>query len=168
MPKTNKADARLVSAAGLPLELGQGPGDDRNEHLSVLVFEVGGASYAVGVEFTEGVVDCPRIAPLPSPPDGVAGIVSVRGRMTVVMDLGPKINEQPSRRRLILVKGEAQLGLLADRIEGVVALTPKKVRTITQSNDGKPRDVFHWPAHLYFTSGKRRVPILEVDRLCES
>lgn len=166
MPKTNKADARLVSA-GLPLDLGQGPDDDKKEHLSVLVFEVGGVSYAIGVESTEGVVDCPRIAPLPSPPDGVAGIVSVRGRMTVVMDLGLNTNEQPARRRLILVKGEAQLGLLADRIEGVVALKPKKVRTVNQSNEGKPRREFHWPAQFYFTSGKRRVPILEVDRLCE-
>jgi chemotaxis signal transduction protein len=55
--------------------------------------------------------------------------------MTVVMDLGLKANGHSSRRRLILVKGDAQLGLLADRVDGVLALKPKKVRPIAQGKD---------------------------------
>jgi len=115
--------------SSLPLELGapQTP-DDKSEFLSVLLFDVGGSAYAIGVESTEGVVDCPRITPLPGPPDGVAGLTSVRGRMTVVLDLGARQLEHETKQRLILIKGDAQLGLLADRVEGVVALEPKKVR----------------------------------------
>jgi purine-binding chemotaxis protein CheW len=132
--------------------------------------EVGGASYAIGVEHTEGVVDCPRITPLPNPPDGVAGIASVRGRMTVVMDLGPTSSEQQLRRRLILVKGDAQLGLLADRVEGVLALEPKKVRPVAHGKDflTQQRAEFGWPVASYFKTGGRRVPILDVERLCET
>ena len=136
MPKSNNdrtANARLMMAA-FPLEL-ENKAEGKHDHLSVLMFEVGGASYAIEVEHTEGVVDCPRITPLPSPPDGVAGIASVRGRMTVVMDLGPKMMEQQLGRRLILVKGDAQLGLLADRVEGVLALEPKNVRPVAHGKD---------------------------------
>src|SRR5713101_9634017 len=98
----------------LPLELAVADSEkDKPEVISVLMFEVGGATYAIGVEQTEGVVDCPRITPLPGPPDGVAGLTSVKGRMTVVMDLGSRASEAPAKQRLILVKGDAQLGLLA-------------------------------------------------------
>ncbi|HLF85231.1 MAG TPA: chemotaxis protein CheW [Blastocatellia bacterium] len=171
MPKPindRDANARLMMAA-LPLELGQDPGEGKQELVSVLMFEVGGAPYAIGVEHTEGVVDCPRITPLPNPPDGVAGIASVRGRMTVVMDLGPNVSEQPARRRLILVKGDAQLGMLADRVEGVFALEPGKVRPVAHGKDSLTlqRAEFGWPAGSYFKSGRQRVPILDLERLCE-
>ena len=172
MPKSitdRTANARLMMAA-FPLELGHDPAEGKQDIVSVLLFEVGGASYAIGVEHTEGVVDCPNITPLPGPPDGVAGITSVRGRMTVVMDLGPKTSEQPSGRRLILLKGDAQVGLLADRVEGVLALEPKKVRPVAHGKDllTPQHAEFGWPAESYFKSCGRRVPILDVERLCET
>lgn len=163
------SNARITKAA-LPLELGEpGLADGRADVVSVLLFEVGGAQYAIGVENTEGVVDCPRTTPLPGPPDGVVGLTSVRGRMTVVMDLGLEIKQEPVKRRLILVRGEAQLGLLADRVEGVVALEPKKVRPIAHGKDSltAQRATFGWPAKTYFKSGRQRVPILDVERLGE-
>jgi chemotaxis signal transduction protein len=171
MPKSlndRTANARLTMAA-FPLELGQERDEVRRDLLSALIFEVGGASYAIGVEHTEGVVDCPRITPLPSPPDGVAGIASVRGRMTVVMDLGLKMAEGQPRRRLILVKGDAQLGLLADRVEGVVALELKKVLPVDHGKNvlTQQHAEFSWPAGSYFKSGRQRVPILDVERLSE-
>jgi chemotaxis signal transduction protein len=171
MPKSTNdrtANAGLMMAA-LPLELGQDPGAGKQDLVSVLMFEVGGAPYAIGVEHTEGVVACPRITPLPNPPDGVTGIASVRGRMTVVMDLGMNVSQEPVRRRLILVKGDAQLGLLADRVEGVLALEPKKVRPVAHGKDSltQQRAKFGWPAGSYFKSGRHRVPILDVERLCE-
>jgi purine-binding chemotaxis protein CheW len=152
-------------AMSLPLEpLTADSERGKPEAVSVLVFEVGDAFYAIGVEQTEGVVDCPRITPLPSAPDGVAGLTSVRGRMTLVMDLGSKAGEQTIVRRLILVKGDAQLGLLADRVEGVVGLEPKKVRSVQNVRGVK----FPWPANGYFKRGKRRVPIVDVERLAEA
>jgi chemotaxis signal transduction protein len=155
--------------AALPLQLGADRGNEKVEGVSVLMFGVGGARYAIGVEHTDGVVDCPRITPLPNPPDGVAGIASVRGRMTVVMDLGLKPVREQVRQRLILLKGDAQLGLLADRVEGVLALEPKKVRPVAHGKDSltSQRAEFGWPASSYFKSDGDRVPILNVERLGE-
>jgi chemotaxis signal transduction protein len=170
--KETNENAR-VKGARFPLELEMsrvpGSGEGKSAVVSVLMFEVGGAQYAIGVENTEGVVDCPRTTPLPGPPDGVVGLTSVRGRMTVVMDLGLEIRQEPTKRRLILVRGEAQLGLLADRVEGVVALEPKKVRPVAHGKDRltAERAKFGWPAKTYFKSGGQRVPILDVERLAE-
>src|SRR6185436_3752562 len=160
--KEKNSNSRAKKGA-LPLELGmppglEGPGDGQTV-VSVLMFEVGGAQYAIGVENTEGVVDCPRTSPLPGPPDGVVGLTSVRGRMTVVMDLGLEIRQDCGKRRLILVRGDAQLGILADRVEGVVALEPKNVRPVAHGKDRltAERAKFGWPAKTYFKSGGQRV-----------
>jgi chemotaxis signal transduction protein len=143
--------------------------DRRSDLVSVLSFEVGGEPYAISVEHTEGVVDCPKLTPLPGAPTGVAGLASVRGRMTVVMELGSNPSAESGKRRLILVKGDAQLGLLADRVEGVLGLEPKKLRPVAhgKQNLTQQQAKFGWPASSYFKSGTRRVPIIDVERLSE-
>jgi chemotaxis signal transduction protein len=175
MPKySESADRRVgLTLAGLSLPAAS-PGalEDRAEVLSVLKFEVGGELFAVGVDYTEGVVDCPRISPLPSPPDGIVGIASVRGRMTVVMDLSLGVSQKAERRRLILLKGDSQLGLLADRVEGVVALPPKSIRrqpARKQSLDSLPEgaQTGSWPSSRYFRVEGTPVPILDIEALTE-
>jgi chemotaxis signal transduction protein len=168
--KHRNTKTRLTMSA-LPMEFGeQDPGDVKSDLVSVLMFDVGGAQYAIGVENTEGVVDCPRITPLPGPPEGVAGLASVRGRMTIVMDLSQETSQEPAKRRLILVKGDAQLGLLADRVEGVLALEPKNVRPVAHGkyNLTAERAKFDWPARSYFKRGRQRIPILDIERLSEA
>jgi purine-binding chemotaxis protein CheW len=172
MSNSTKQSAKTrLSMTTLPMEFGvKDPTDVKTDLVSVLMFEVGGARFAIGVENTEGVVDCPRITPLPGPPDGVAGLASVRGRMTVVMDLSPEASHEPAKRRLILVKGDAQLGLLADRVEGVLALEPKHVRPVAHGKYDltAQRAKFDWPAKSYFKGWKQRIPILDIERLSEA
>lgn len=142
--------------------------DDKRDVASVLLFEIGGKAFAIGVENTEGVVDCPRISPLPSPPHGLAGVASVRGRMTLVMDLSLKTNLIAGKRRLILIKGDAQLGLLAERVEGVIALEPDKFRQPDKKSAAhEANEDGNWPARSYFTNENRRVPVIDVERLIE-
>jgi chemotaxis signal transduction protein len=137
---------------------------------SVVRFTVGGSSFAVGVEFTEGVVDCPRISPLPAPPEGIIGVVSVRGRITVVMDLSLSVDLGVGRRRLILLKGDAQLGLLADRIDGVFPLpaAPKKSRGRRKNQlkvAGTRSGAKRWPTITYLRTDADRIPVLDIERL---
>ena len=74
---------------------------------------------------------------LPGPPDGVIGVTSVRGKMTVVMDLSLKANHKDEKRRLVLLKGDAQLGLLADHIDGVVVIKPDEVQLGPTAQGGR-------------------------------
>lgn len=143
---------------------------DKGETVSVLLFEVDGESYSIGIETTEGVVDCPKLTPLPGAPVGVVGLASVRGRMTVVINLGSGAVQEPLKRRLILVKGDAQLGLLADRVDGVLGLDPKRVHPIAHGRNRitAQKAEFVWPARSYFKTGAHRVPIIDVERLGEA
>jgi len=149
------------------------PGKDegKDDRVSVLVFDIGGETYAIGVEGTEGVVDCPRTSPLPSPPDGIVGVASVRGKITVVMDLSLGAAQRDDRRRLILLKGDAQLGLLADRVEGVLSLAPRQIRPAGKRNQNSQGGAIVesevWPSQNYFKSEGREVPIIDTSRLAE-
>jgi chemotaxis signal transduction protein len=166
--KAEKGKAKF-KVGPIPLILSASePDPDAPDVASVLLFEIGGKAFAIGVENTEGVVDCPRISPLPSPPDGLAGVASVRGRMTLVMDLSLKANLAAGKRRLILIKGEAQLGLLAERVEGVVALDPDKLQQEGKTPaSSEAAEESNWPTRSFFITENRRVPVIDVERLIE-
>jgi len=156
-----------IEVGPLPLGLIQSEPEAADANLvSLLIFEMGGQPFAIGVEQTEGVVDCPRLSPLPSPPDGIIGITSVRGRMTLVMDLSLKENIGEEKRRLILVKGEAQLGLLAERVDGVMALKPEKLQKAPPLK--LTEEERRWPALAYFKSEGQNVPVIDIDQLFDT
>jgi chemotaxis signal transduction protein len=167
--KTERVRAR-VKIGPIPLLLPTAePADDKSDVQSVLLFEIGGKAFAIGVENTEGVVDCPRISPLPSPMEGLAGVASVRGRMTLVMDLSLKANPSTGKKRLILIKGEMQLGLLAERVEGVVALDSETLRqNAKKAATRKADEETHWPTRSHYMIENRRVPLIDVERLIEA
>lgn len=149
----------------LPLDMaGEKPGENLTDQISFLAFEVGGDSFAIGVEHTEGVVDCPRVTPLPGPPDGVIGVTSVRGKMTVVMDLSLRANHKDEKRRLVLLKGDAQLGLLADNIDGVVVIKPEEVSS-AQPRKAAAGSTKSWLTDRYIKSRGRDVTVIDVERL---
>lgn len=134
--------------------------------ISVLVFGIGEDVFAINVEQTEGVVDCPRVTPLPQSPEHFAGVSSVRGRMTIVIDLSYKRAQSGKKQQLILIRGEAQMGLVADRVEGVLSLTPVRDVRGKRDEEGETSNE-SWPATAHFRSGGRRVPLLDLERLAE-
>lgn len=169
-----KSAKENTPVGALPLELmSPDAGNDKTDLVSVLIFDAGENRFAIGVEHTEGVVDCPYLSPLPSAPDGIIGVASVRGRMTLVMALSLDEELNRPKRRLILLKGESQLGLLADHVEGVFAIEPKKLRGATSGKDkSSAREASKvgqspWPARAYFEHEKRRIPVIDVERLVE-
>ena len=90
--------------------------------------------------------------------------------MTLVMDLNLAPGQPAAKRRLILVKGEAQLGLIADHVEGVLALEPGQLRAISRKGQRAsklPEVDTTWPFTSYFKNDGHTVPILDIDRLNE-
>lgn len=166
--RAKKKDKLPIAALGAELTAAVA-GVEADGDASLLVFETNRKRFAIGIEHTEGVVDCPGVSPLPSAPDGIIGVASVRGRMTLVMDLGGGANQQGlqgSKRRLILLRGEAQIGLLADRVEGVSAAGPGKMIK-PRAGGRQPAEETGWPVRAFFKSEQGRVPVVDVERLAE-
>jgi len=173
-----------AKAHGPGTQSGQSQAEADYDHnsLSVVLFSIGKRSLAIGVEGTEGVVDCPRISPLPSAPDAIVGVVSVRGKITLVLDADTESSRDTvkeagrdaCKRRLILLKGEAQLGLLADQIQAVLSLPTDAIRYIPENRSGRrllggatggvPGIRL---ARSYFKHGGRKVPVLDLNLLSD-
>jgi purine-binding chemotaxis protein CheW len=162
-----------LSLKALSLTLEGPDADDYDpEAVSVLTFVRGNRTFGIEVGNTDGVVECPRITPLPIAPDGVVGVVSVRGRITIVIDAAMESARPETKMRLILVRGEGQIGLLADQIQSVMSLKQDQLEKVPQgrvsrrllgAGAGGTQNVRL--ARLYFKHAGRRVPVVDLDLL---
>lgn len=166
--KTSSTINALLRLAAIPVKMSPASDEqDNREALSFLVFDIGEACFALAVENIEGVVDCSRITPLPSPPDGIVGVTSIRGRMTLVMNLSAGHLQGGGRQRLVLLKGESQLGLLADRIEDVVTLSAENLDLLNKRVAEKNSQT-RWVGNNYLKNRGRVIPVIDFDRLVEA
>lgn len=92
-----------------------------------LVVRLGRTEFGIDVRQVREVLRPPEITRLPFPPPTILGIVSVRGTLVPVMDLGARLIDTPSSRtgRLVVVhengNGSA-VGLLVDEVLELVSL----------------------------------------------
>ncbi|MEW6125797.1 MAG: chemotaxis protein CheW [Acidobacteriota bacterium] len=143
--------------------------DGDHDKLSFLVFEIDNEPLAISVEQTEGVVDAPRITPLPHSPSGIIGVASVRGRMTLVTHLRAEEAQLKHKQRLILLKGDSQLGLLADRIDDVITLSTKDVLRTENLKKERPTEGDALAFSKFFFKRKDRlIPIIDAEQIGES
>lgn len=101
--------------------------------LEVLEFSLAQERYAVENRYVREVCPLKDLTPLPCTPPFLLGIVNVRGRIFPVLDL-KKFFDLPEKgltdlHRIILVgAGELELGLLADAIAGVRAISAERLQ----------------------------------------
>ena len=166
--KTSSTINALLRFAAMPVKLS--PSSDANDNLkqlSFLLFDIGDESFALAVEHIEGVIDCCSIAPLPSPPDSVVGVTSAHGQMTLVMNLSANNTQSENKQRLVLLKGESQVGLLADRIEDVITISAEDIELLSKRVAEKALKTRRI-GNNYFKNRGRSIPIIDFEKLIEA
>lgn len=113
--------ARARELARLP---DPGPAPDDGDALQVLVFELGGARYAVDTEWVAQACALPSLTALPGLPNHVAGVADFRGQVLAVLELRVLLSLPVTRlgepTALVVLRGESmEFALLADAIVGV-------------------------------------------------
>lgn len=122
------------------------PENDAIPRARVLVFEAGGSRYAIPIDAVREVLHTPPITWIPFAAAAVAGVVSVRGEVMAVLDLGLALGETAAARpgRLIVVDdrtiGEA-VGLLAEDVSGIEAVATLDA-TSPEIDESLPAGVF--------------------------
>ncbi len=96
-----------------------------NDSLSLVVFTLDQARYALRLEVVERVLRAVEITPLPKAPDSVLGIVNVQGRVIPVMNVRKRFRiperEVSLTDQLILANtARRTVALLVDAVSGVV------------------------------------------------
>lgn len=98
----------------------------------VLAFVIADETYALPLPSIREILKMPSLTEVPRASHDVLGIISVRGRITTVLDLRRrlKMTESPPTKltRVLLVDdGRETLGLLVDRVLSVYRLTPEEI-----------------------------------------
>lgn len=123
-PNDASGDIQVLRARARALARKPKVEDGKEASLDVLEFRLGPERYAVETRHVTEVLALGMLTPLPCTPPFVAGIVNVRGRIMMVMDLKKFFNVPDSGltdlHRVIHIQADGmELGLLADASTGM-------------------------------------------------
>ena len=97
------------------------------ENLQLVVFELSGEEFGVNIMQVSEILPVLKITRIPQAPESVRGLINLRGKIIVVIDLnkrlgfGPK--EDDSLSRIIIVEvNNTFLGMLVNSVKEVVKL----------------------------------------------
>jgi chemotaxis signal transduction protein len=145
------------------------PRDASRETRDLFVLSAGGQSFAVRAEETDGVAEGLTPAPLPHAPAAILGVVSVRGRMRTLLYLPALFTQTRARedsnedthapRFVVSLRGDEQLALAADEVEGVVTIEADSLST---------PDASELPLSATLERDGRLIQILDASRLFDA
>jgi chemotaxis signal transduction protein len=147
--------------------------DAPHETRELFVLTAGGQAFAVNAEETDGVAEGLTPAPLPHAPASVLGVVSVRGRMRTLLYTPALVADVHGRegdataedatanapRFVVALRGDEQLALAADSVEGVVTVDAESL---------SPSDPGDSPLAATLEHEGRRVHLLAASRLFDA
>jgi len=108
----------------------------------LLAFEIAGTPYAVPVERVREIVRMRPVTAVPRVPAEVRGVISLRGEMIELIDLGLRLGLgpiEPSRRtRIIVIKTREDevVGLLVDAVREVLRISDDAIQPAAGSDKG--------------------------------
>jgi purine-binding chemotaxis protein CheW len=118
----------------------EGPEAIQAREIELLAFRLGGEEYAVMVDDVREVLRNYHLTVVPNAPAHILGIMSLRGTVTTVIDPCKRIGLRPGVRddksRIIIVSTEDEdVGLIVDRVTGVVRIAPEDIKPAPENNE---------------------------------
>lgn len=112
------------------------------ENLHLVTFELSGEEFGVDIMQVSEVIPVPRITRIPQAPECVKGLINLRGKILVVIDLNKRLgfspNETDSLSRIIIVEiKETVIGMLVNSVKEVMLLPPSSIETTPETIKSK-------------------------------
>lgn len=97
------------------------------ENLRLVIFELSGEEFGVDIMQVSEVIPVPRITRIPQAPECVKGLINLRGKILVVIDLNKRLElnskETDSLSRIIIVEvKDTVIGMLVNSVKEVINL----------------------------------------------
>lgn len=113
--------------------LARAKGKDRGPLREFLAFRLGGEIYAIEIHRIGAILKVPPITPVPRAPEGVMGIISVRGKVVAVIDLRVKLRlprlplSRQSRILFVPIDDGETVGLFVEEVLQVYRLSTDEI-----------------------------------------
>lgn len=103
------------------------------QEIELLAFRLGGEEYTLLVEDVREVLKIVPLTMVPNSPGFILGVMSLRGKVTPIIDLCKRLCLQAGVRdaksRIIVVStDEEDVGLVVDRVTGVLRVSPDEIK----------------------------------------
>jgi purine-binding chemotaxis protein CheW len=102
------------------------------DELQLVVFNIGREEFGVEITRVQEIIRMTSITGIPQAPDYIRGIINLRGRIIVVLNLnvimGMETREQDENTRIIVANiDETVMGFIVDSVSEVIRLPEKNV-----------------------------------------
>ena len=103
------------------------------EYIQMMVFELDQEEYAVPLTELQSVILIPEITPIPSAPKFIKGILNLRGKIVVVVDLEKRfdlVREKESEQKHIIVVevNDNSYGVIVDEVKEVLQIPKSSIQ----------------------------------------
>ncbi len=103
-----------------------------NDELQLVVFMIGNEEFGVEITNVQEIIRMTSITRIPQAPNYVRGIINLRGRIIVVLNLnvimGTESKEQDENTRIMVASiGETVMGFMVDSVSEVIRLPHKNI-----------------------------------------
>ena len=97
------------------------------ENLHLVIFELSGEEFGVDITQVSEVIPIPRITRIPQAPECIKGLINLRGKILVVIDLNKRLGfpskETDTLSRIIIVEvKDAVIGMIVNSAKEVMRL----------------------------------------------
>lgn len=104
-----------------------------DELVQLVVFELDNEEYAVNITDIKEIIKTPDITPIPNAPYYISGIVNLRGKIAVVIDLEKRFalnREVKNEAEHIIVTdvGESTFGVIVDKVSEVINVPVSSIK----------------------------------------
>jgi chemotaxis signal transduction protein len=140
----------------------------RDEERAVVV-RLGSVEFGLDVRRVREVLRVPPITRLPFPPPTILGIVSIRGTLVPVMDLGLRLLDRAADRqgRLVVVREPDRDGLVGLLVDEVLDLVPLEQATIDPPDEVEASLPAGWILGVLSPDANRLVTMLDLTSILD-
>lgn len=103
----------------------------------LVAFHLAGETYGVDIALINEIIRMSEITAIPRTPPEVEGIINLRGKIVPIVDLRkrmelPTVPQTSATRIIVLAFDEHVVGIIVDRVEGVVRLADSDIELPSQ------------------------------------
>lgn len=107
-------------------------GKEAKELVQLVVFELDKEEYAVNISEIREILRMPDVTPMPNTPDFIQGVINVRGKIVVVVNLESRFNlerqEEKKSLHVILTEiGDNTFGAIVDEVTEVLRVPKNSI-----------------------------------------
>lgn len=106
--------------------------ESADDLLQLVIFQLGGEEFGVEIMQVQEIIRMPDITRIPQSPDYVEGVINLRGKIIVVINLDMRFDlhskERDDNSRIVIVEiGDNVVGMVVDSVSEVLRLSTSNV-----------------------------------------